>query len=120
MDTDGQGGLTVMQTAGAGGTYRLTDDSLKYSSNIGWNKISNSFLFEVMQEEIHEFDRLQVWELVPPPDCAMINALKWVYKVKLDENGDVLKNKACIVAKGYIQEKGIDFEESFALVAKLK
>ncbi|GKF36464.1 retrovirus-related pol polyprotein from transposon TNT 1-94, partial [Tanacetum coccineum] len=52
--------------------------------------------FEAMQEEIHEFDRLQVWELVPKPDCVMIIALKWIYKVKLDEYGDVLKNKARI------------------------
>ncbi|GJZ94799.1 copia protein [Tanacetum coccineum] len=44
--------------------------------------------------EIHEFDQLQVWELVPRPDCVMIIALKWIYKVKLDEYGDVLKNKA--------------------------
>ncbi|GKD15440.1 retrovirus-related pol polyprotein from transposon TNT 1-94 [Tanacetum coccineum] len=46
--------------------------------------------FEAMQEEIHEFDRLQVWESVPKLDCAMIIALKWIYKVKLDEYGDVL------------------------------
>ncbi|GJW29226.1 retrovirus-related pol polyprotein from transposon TNT 1-94 [Tanacetum coccineum] len=59
-------------------------------------------------------------ELVPPPDCAMIIALKWIYKVKLDEYGDVLKNKARLVAKGYRQEEGIDFEESFAPVARLK
>ncbi|GKE15677.1 retrovirus-related pol polyprotein from transposon TNT 1-94 [Tanacetum coccineum] len=76
--------------------------------------------FEAMQDEIHEFDRLQVWELVPPPDCAMIIALKWIYKVKLDEYGDVLKNKARLVAKGYRQEEGIDFEESFAPVARLE
>ncbi|GJR66112.1 retrovirus-related pol polyprotein from transposon TNT 1-94 [Tanacetum coccineum] len=43
---------------------------------------------------IYEFDRLQVWELVRQPDCVMIIALKWIYKVKLDEYGDVLKNKA--------------------------
>ncbi|GKG08577.1 retrovirus-related pol polyprotein from transposon TNT 1-94, partial [Tanacetum coccineum] len=59
-----------------------------------------------MQDEIHEFDRLDVWELVPPPDCTMIIALKWIYKVKLDEYGDVLKNKARLVAKGYRQEEG--------------
>ncbi|GKE33485.1 retrovirus-related pol polyprotein from transposon TNT 1-94 [Tanacetum coccineum] len=70
-----------------------------------------------MQDEIHEFDRLQVWELVPQPDCVMIIALKWIYKVKLDEYGDVLKNKARLVAKGYQQEEGIDFEESFTPVA---
>ncbi|GKC87127.1 retrovirus-related pol polyprotein from transposon TNT 1-94, partial [Tanacetum coccineum] len=50
--------------------------------------------FQAMQNEFHEFDRLQVWELVPRPDCVMIIALKWIYKVKLDEYGDVLKNKA--------------------------
>ncbi|GJY96817.1 retrovirus-related pol polyprotein from transposon TNT 1-94, partial [Tanacetum coccineum] len=76
--------------------------------------------FQAMQDEIHEFDRLDVWELVPPPDCAMIIALKWIYKVKLDEYGDVLKNKARLVAKGYRQEEGLDFEESFASVARLE
>nr|GEV43012.1 retrovirus-related Pol polyprotein from transposon TNT 1-94 [Tanacetum cinerariifolium] len=82
--------------------------------------ITEDCWFEAMQEEIHEFDRLQVWELVPPPDCAMIIALKWIYKVKLDEYGDVLKNKERLVAKGYSQEKGTDFEESFTPVARLE
>ncbi|GKD22960.1 retrovirus-related pol polyprotein from transposon TNT 1-94 [Tanacetum coccineum] len=47
----------------------------------------------------------------------MIINLKWIFKVKLDEYGGVLKNKARLVAKGYRQEEGIDFEESFTLVA---
>ncbi|GKC88093.1 retrovirus-related pol polyprotein from transposon TNT 1-94 [Tanacetum coccineum] len=76
--------------------------------------------FQAMQDEIPEFDLLDVWELVPPPECAMIIALKWIYKVKLDEYGDVLKNKARLVAKGYRQEEGLDFEESFAPVARLE
>nr|GEU71897.1 retrovirus-related Pol polyprotein from transposon TNT 1-94 [Tanacetum cinerariifolium] len=59
-------------------------------------------------------------ELVPRPDCVMIIALKWIYKVKLDEYGDVLKNKARLVANGYRQEEGIDFKESFAPVARIK
>ncbi|GJS74704.1 retrovirus-related pol polyprotein from transposon TNT 1-94 [Tanacetum coccineum] len=50
----------------------------------------------------------------------MIIALKWIYKVKLDKYGDVLKNKARLVAKGYRQEEGIDFEESFAPVARIE
>nr|GFB09777.1 retrovirus-related Pol polyprotein from transposon TNT 1-94 [Tanacetum cinerariifolium] len=50
----------------------------------------------------------------------MIIAFKWIYKVKLDEYGDVLKNKARLVAKGYRQEEGIDFEKSFALVARIE
>nr|GEX03478.1 hypothetical protein [Tanacetum cinerariifolium] len=76
--------------------------------------------FEAMQDEIHEFDRLQVWELVTKPDCVMIIALKWIYKVKLDEYGDILKNKVRLVTKGYRQEEGIDFEESFAPVARIE
>nr|GFB38683.1 retrovirus-related Pol polyprotein from transposon TNT 1-94 [Tanacetum cinerariifolium] len=76
--------------------------------------------FQAMQDEIHEFERLQVWELVPQPDCVMIIALKWIYKVKLDEYGDVLKNKARLVAKGYRQEEGIDFKESFIPVARIE
>nr|GEU60766.1 retrovirus-related Pol polyprotein from transposon TNT 1-94 [Tanacetum cinerariifolium] len=59
-------------------------------------------------------------ELVPQPDCVMIIALKWIYKVKLDEYDDVLKNKARLVAKGYRQEEGIDFEESFAPVSRIE
>ncbi|GJW85842.1 retrovirus-related pol polyprotein from transposon TNT 1-94 [Tanacetum coccineum] len=64
--------------------------------------------------------RKQLATDVPPPDCAMIIALKWIYKVKLDEYGDVLKNKARLVAKGYSQEEGLNFEESFAPVARLE
>nr|GEX91694.1 Gag-Pol polyprotein [Tanacetum cinerariifolium] len=82
--------------------------------------ITEDCWFQAMQDEIHEFDRLQVWELVPRPNCVMIIALKWIYKIKLDEYGDVLKNKARLVAKGYRLEEGIDFEESFAPVARIK
>ncbi|GJT79206.1 retrovirus-related pol polyprotein from transposon TNT 1-94 [Tanacetum coccineum] len=54
-----------------------------------------------MQEEIHEFKRLQVWELVPCLDKVMLIKLKWIYKVKTDEFGGVLKNKARLVAQGF-------------------
>nr|GEW75473.1 retrovirus-related Pol polyprotein from transposon TNT 1-94 [Tanacetum cinerariifolium] len=56
--------------------------------------ITEDCWFQAMQDEIHEFDRLQVWKSVPQPDCVMIIALKWIYKVKLNEYNDVLKNKA--------------------------
>ncbi|GJW43181.1 integrase, catalytic region, zinc finger, CCHC-type containing protein [Tanacetum coccineum] len=82
--------------------------------------VSEACWFEAMQDEIHEFDRLQIWELVPRPDFIMIIALKWIYKVRLDEYCDVLKNKAWLVAKGYRQEESIDFEESFILVAQIE
>ncbi|GJW35595.1 reverse transcriptase domain-containing protein [Tanacetum coccineum] len=59
-------------------------------------------------------------ELVPRPDKVMVITLKWIYKSKLDELGGILKNKARLVARSYCQEEGIDFEESFALVARLE
>ncbi|GJY90000.1 retrovirus-related pol polyprotein from transposon TNT 1-94 [Tanacetum coccineum] len=72
---------------------------------------------DAMQEEIYEFERLQVWELVPRPDSVMIINLKWIFKVKQDEFGGVFKNKARLVAKGFRQEDVIDFKESFVPVA---
>nr|GEX93810.1 retrovirus-related Pol polyprotein from transposon TNT 1-94 [Tanacetum cinerariifolium] len=65
--------------------------------------LTQSFWIEAMQEELNEFERLE-----------------WIYKVKLDELGGILKNKDRLVARGYRQEEGIDFEESFAPVARLE
>ncbi|GKD12671.1 retrovirus-related pol polyprotein from transposon TNT 1-94 [Tanacetum coccineum] len=75
---------------------------------------------DAMQEEIHEFERLQVWELVPCLDKVMLIKLKWIYKVKTDEFGGVLKNKARLVAQGFRQEEGINFEESFTSVTRIE
>ncbi|GJT32469.1 retrovirus-related pol polyprotein from transposon TNT 1-94 [Tanacetum coccineum] len=72
-----------------------------------------------MQEELNQFKRLEVWELVFRPDKVMVITLKWICKVKLDELGGILKNKARLVACGYLREEGIDFEESFAQVARI-
>nr|GEZ17804.1 retrovirus-related Pol polyprotein from transposon TNT 1-94 [Tanacetum cinerariifolium] len=82
--------------------------------------LTQSCWIEAMQEELHEFERLKVLELVPRPDKVMVITLKWIYKVKLDELGGILKNKARLVARGYRQEEGIDFEEAFASVARLE
>nr|GEU93582.1 putative ribonuclease H-like domain-containing protein [Tanacetum cinerariifolium] len=69
---------------------------------------------KAMQEELNEFKCLDVWELVPRSDKVMVITLKWIYKVKLDELGRILKNKSRLVARGYHQKEGIYFEESFA------
>nr|GEV26135.1 hypothetical protein [Tanacetum cinerariifolium] len=74
---------------------------------------------EEMQEELNKFECLEVWELVPRLDKVMVITLKWIYKVKLDELGGILKNMARLVTRGYRQEEGIDFEESFPPVARL-
>ncbi|GKC00172.1 retrovirus-related pol polyprotein from transposon TNT 1-94, partial [Tanacetum coccineum] len=75
---------------------------------------------DAMQEEIHEFERLQVWKLVSCPDKVMLIKLKWIYEVKTDEFGGVVKNKARLVTQRSKQEEGIDFEESFAPVARIE
>ncbi|GKF04948.1 retrovirus-related pol polyprotein from transposon TNT 1-94, partial [Tanacetum coccineum] len=75
---------------------------------------------DAMQEEIHEFERLQVWELVPCPDKVMLIKLKWIYKVKTSEFGGVLKNTARLVVHGFTQEEGINFKESFTPVARIE
>ncbi|GJX84746.1 uncharacterized mitochondrial protein-like protein [Tanacetum coccineum] len=82
--------------------------------------LNQSCLIEAMQEELNEFERLKVWELIPRLDKVMFITLKWIYKVKLDELGGILKNKARLVARSYPQKARIDFEESFAPVAILE
>ncbi|GJV94768.1 retrovirus-related pol polyprotein from transposon TNT 1-94 [Tanacetum coccineum] len=71
-------------------------------------------------EELHQFDRLDVWELVDRPLCKNVINLKWLWKNKRDEENTVIRNKSRLVAKGYAQKEGIDFEESFAPVARLE
>jgi hypothetical protein len=67
-----------------------------------------------MHEELENFERNQVWELVdPPPGCKPIGT-KWVWKNKEGENGEVVRNKSRLVAQGYSQKEGIDYEETFA------
>nr|GEY29963.1 integrase, catalytic region, zinc finger, CCHC-type, peptidase aspartic, catalytic [Tanacetum cinerariifolium] len=80
--------------------------------------LTQSCWIKAMQEDLHEFERLDVWELVPRPDKVMVINLKWIYKVKLDELGGIFKNKARLVAYGYHHEEEIDFKESFAPVAR--
>nr|GEV32228.1 hypothetical protein [Tanacetum cinerariifolium] len=82
--------------------------------------MADSTWIEVMQEELYQFDRLQVWELVDKPYGKMVIKLKWLWKNKKDEDQTVILNKARLVAKGCAQEEGIDFEESFAPVARLE
>jgi len=73
-----------------------------------------------MQEELNEFERNKVWNLVPKPENHSIIGTKWVFKNKMDENGKVVRNKARLVAQGYSQEEGVDYDESFAPVARLE
>ena len=73
-----------------------------------------------MQEELGQLERNKVWTLVPRPTNYPIIRTKWVYRNKMDELGNVVKNKPRLVAQGYNQEEGIDFDETFAPVARLE
>ncbi|GJU22005.1 retrovirus-related pol polyprotein from transposon TNT 1-94 [Tanacetum coccineum] len=82
--------------------------------------MADSAWIESMQEELHQFDRLDVWELVDRPLCKNVINLKWLWKNKRDEENTIIRNKSHLVAKGYAQKEEIDFEESFAPVAQLE
>nr|GEV89953.1 Gag-Pol polyprotein [Tanacetum cinerariifolium] len=82
--------------------------------------MANSAWIEAMQDKLHQFDRLNVWELVDKPFRKIVIKLNWLCKNNKDEDITVILNKARLVAKGYAQEEGIHFEESFALVTCLE
>nr|GEV09741.1 copia protein [Tanacetum cinerariifolium] len=73
-----------------------------------------------MQEELNQLIANDIWELVPQPRYMIIIGTKWVFRNKLDENGIVSRNKARLVAQSYNQEKGIYYDETYALVARLE
>jgi hypothetical protein len=73
-----------------------------------------------MHEELENFERNQVWELVdPPPGCKPIGT-KWVWKNKEGEKGEVVRNKSRLVSQGFSQKEGIDYKETFAPIARLE
>ncbi|GKA08821.1 retrovirus-related pol polyprotein from transposon TNT 1-94 [Tanacetum coccineum] len=98
--------------------YALTVSTIE-PKNIKEAMADHSWI-ESMQDELNQFERLQVWELVPRPEGKNVIALKWLWKNKCDAENIVVRNKTRLVAKGYKQEEGIDFEESFAPVARLE
>nr|GFC05764.1 hypothetical protein [Tanacetum cinerariifolium] len=75
---------------------------------------------ESLQEELLQLKRLDVWLLVPAPNNITPLTLKWLFKNKHDEEKTVIRNKSHLVVRGYHQEEGIDFEESFAPVARME
>nr|GFD04983.1 retrovirus-related Pol polyprotein from transposon TNT 1-94 [Tanacetum cinerariifolium] len=73
-----------------------------------------------MQEELDQFARLNVWRLVPRPEGKSVIKAKWIFKDKKDESSLVIRNKARLVAVGYSQQEGIDYDETFAPVARIE
>lgn len=81
---------------------------------IGLKKIHDALEYsdwiKQMQEELDEFERNNVWILVPPPKGQAIIGTRWVFRNKLDESVVVIRNKARLVAKGYTQMEGINYD----------
>ncbi|KAL8127829.1 hypothetical protein AgCh_014672 [Apium graveolens] len=71
---------------------------------------------QAMQEELNEFERNKVWTLVPRPKNRSVVGTKWVFRNKTDSDGIIIRNKARLVVKGYSQQEGIDYDETFAPV----
>jgi hypothetical protein len=73
-----------------------------------------------MHKKLENFERNQVWTLVDPSHGVNVIGTKWVFKNKQGEDGEVVRNKARLVAQGYSQVEGQDFRETFAPVARLE
>ena len=95
-----------------------------FTSSIEPKNINEALLDEswtnAMQEELEQFSRNDVWTLVPRPSHVNVIGTKWIFKNKSDEFGTIVRNKARLVAQGYTQIEGVDFDETFAPVARLE
>jgi hypothetical protein len=69
---------------------------------------------------LDQIEKNDTWELVPRPKNKNVIGTKWVFRIKLNEDGQVTRNKARLVCKGYAQIEGINFEETFAPVARME
>nr|GEV42896.1 putative reverse transcriptase domain-containing protein [Tanacetum cinerariifolium] len=98
--------------------YALTVSTME-SKNIK-EAMTDPAWIESMQKELFEFKRMDVWVLVPTPDNISPLTLKWIFKNKNDEENTIIRNKSCLVVRGYRQEEGLDFKESFASVARME
>ncbi|GKE95865.1 putative ribonuclease H-like domain-containing protein [Tanacetum coccineum] len=81
-------------------------------------KLEEHGFIEAMQEELLQFKLQEVWTLVDLPNGKRAIGTKWVFKNKKDERGIVIRNKAKLVAQGYTQEEGIDYDKVFAPVTE--
>ncbi|GKF40239.1 retrovirus-related pol polyprotein from transposon TNT 1-94, partial [Tanacetum coccineum] len=75
---------------------------------------------DAMQDELNQFSKNKVWTLVPAPYGKTITSSKWVFRNKRDKTRIVIKNKARLVAQCYNQQEGIDYDETFAPIARLE
>ncbi|GKF18111.1 putative ribonuclease H-like domain-containing protein, partial [Tanacetum coccineum] len=97
------------------GDFQSATQTRKMSTNLE----EHGFI-EAMQEEFLQFKLQEVWTLVDLPNGKRVIGSKWVFRNKKDERGIVIRNKARLVAQGYTQKEGIDYDEVFALVVRIE
>ncbi|GJX94062.1 integrase, catalytic region, zinc finger, CCHC-type containing protein [Tanacetum coccineum] len=111
----------VFEEAESSSTYQDPSNMHEFhQKHHSMSTIEPKSCIESMQDELNQFKRLDVWELVECPIGKNIITVKWIWKNKTNAENKVIQNKSRLVAKGYGQEEGIDFEESFAPVARLE
>ncbi len=71
-------------------------------------------------DDMHQIEKNQIWECVPRPKGKNVTVTKWVYRNKINEDGQVVMNKERFVCNGYVQVEGIDFDETFSQVARIE
>ncbi|XP_022851721.1 uncharacterized protein LOC111373410 [Olea europaea var. sylvestris] len=95
-----------------------------YVSQIEPKKVEEALKDEcwvnAIHEELNQFVRNNVWYLVPRLDDCNVICTKWIFKNKIDDQGTITRNKVRLVAQGYTQVEGIDFDEIFTPVARLE
>ncbi|KAL4384369.1 hypothetical protein GQ457_15G012400 [Hibiscus cannabinus] len=82
--------------------------------------LNDDYWLLAMQDGLNQFERSKVWTLVERPNDKSTIGTKWVFRNKLDESGNIVRNKARLVAQGYTQEEGIDFDKTYAPVARME
>ena len=75
--------------------------------------------YKAVKEELKAMEANKVWKVVKPPENSKLLKSKWVFRIKCDGNGNPIRYKAQLVVKGFLQKKGIDYDETYAPVAKL-
>ena len=102
---------------------RLRNESCllsKFKPKTIYDALQDGDWYKAMEEEIDHIEKNKTWTLVLRPTDKNVIGTKWVFRNKLDENGEITRNKARLVCKGYTQEEGLDYGETFAPVSRME